>query len=203
MDEFQPSILPASITGETENPVTDPYIFAAVVLAAAYFQKSIVAWLERLEQQHYRGQRLAAYRRRRAWKKSDIPHLESLGVNQAARNRMERLEGRGRPVVKPHRPLDDTIVRIFGALQSLFDAAAPPSQRRQAFKLWPWWNHCVEALYRGEYELAKSRGLKSPSAEAEIAVGTACECRRHRCTAFAGKSARCVRTMRNWPIFRA
>jgi len=175
MDDFQPSIIPAlpGSPDPAENPTTDRYIVAALILLAAHFQKSIVAWLERLEQQHYRGQRLAAYRHRHAWKKSDIPHLESLRVNQAARNRMERLEGRGRPVVKPHRPLDDTIIGTLSALQSLFDTAASPSQRRQAVKLWPWWNHYVEALYRGEHELAKSRGLKSPSTEAELAVGTA------------------------------
>jgi hypothetical protein len=174
MDDVQPSIVPASVSGEAENPVTNRYIFAAAaVMAVVYFQKSVVALLERIEQQHYRGQRLAAYRRRHAWKKSDIPHLESLGVNQAARSRMERLEGRGRPVVKPHRPLDATIIKTVSALQSLFDAAASPGQRRQAFKSWPWSDHYVEALYRGEHELAKSRGLKSPSTEAELAVGTA------------------------------
>jgi hypothetical protein len=175
MDDFRHSVISAlpSTTDQAEKSAMDRHIVAGLILLAAYFQKSIVAWLERLEQQHYRGQRLAAYRRRHAWKKSDIPHLESLGVNQAARSRMGRLEGRGRPVVKPHRPLDDMIISTVSALQSLFDTAALPSQRRQAFKLWLWWSHYVEALYRGEHEIAKSRGLKSPSTEAELTVGAA------------------------------
>jgi hypothetical protein len=176
MDHFQPSIVPpmSGIADETETPAADHYIvFAAVALAAAFYSKSIVTWLEGLEQKYYRGQRLAAYRRRHAWKKSDIPRLESLGVNRAARSRMEHLEGRGRPVVRPHRPFDDTIMRAFGAFRALVDTAASPSQRRQAVKLWPWWSHYVEALYRGEHELAKGRRLKSPSTEAELSVGAA------------------------------
>lgn len=175
MDDVQPSIVPAipGSTGEANAQAAGQYVVVGAVLLIAYFQRSIVAWLGKLEQRHYRGQRLSAYRRRREWKKSDIPHLESLGVTQAARNRMERVSGRGRPVVKPHRPLDSAILETIGTLQPLFDKAASPGQRRQAFKSWPWWDHYVEALYRGEYYLAKGRGLKSPSTEAEDAIGVA------------------------------
>jgi hypothetical protein len=176
MDEIQPSIMPAlqSVGNDPSEPRMDRYIiFGAVVLGLVFFQKSIMAWLERLEQQNYRGQRLAAYRRRHQWKKSDIPHLKSLNVNVAAQRRLGRLEGLGRPVVKPHRPFDHTILEALSAVQPLFDESASVSQRRQAFKSWPWWSHFVEALYRGEHELAKGQDIRSPSTEAELAVGSA------------------------------
>lgn len=172
MDNVQPSSVRGT-TREKNAQAAGQYIIAGAVLLIAHFQKSIIAWLEKLERQHYRGQRLAAYRRRHEWKKGDIPHLESLGVTQAARSRMARVSGRGRPVVKPHRPLDTAILETIGALQPLFDEAALPQQRRQAFKSWRWWDHFVEALYRGEHELAKGRDCKGPSTEAEYAVGAA------------------------------
>jgi hypothetical protein len=134
---------------------------------------SLASWAENIERRHHRAQLLAAYRRRHAWKKSDIPRLKSLDVNSAARRRMERLAGRGRPVVRPHQPLDVAIVEKVAAFRSLVDPDASPNQRRQAIKVWPWWQHYVEALYRGEHALAKGRGTKSASTEAEISVGKA------------------------------
>jgi hypothetical protein len=148
--------------------------FAAIVLLAVFSARhSIEAWAADLELQYHRRQLLAAYRRRHVWKKSDIPHLLSLGVNSAAQRRMERLGGRGRPVVKAPRPLDAEVIDKLTAFQSLTDPNARPHERRQAFKQWPWWSHYVEALYRGEHARAKERGAKGASIEAEIAVGRA------------------------------
>jgi hypothetical protein len=146
-------------------------MIVVVALFSAY--QSLEAWAENLERQHRRSQLLAAYRRRHAWKKSDIPHLRSLDVNSAAQHRMKRLVGRGRPVVKPHRPLDAVIINKVEAFQALADPNASPDKRRRAFKQWPWWSHYVEALYRGEHALAKDRGAKGASTEAEIVVGRA------------------------------
>jgi hypothetical protein len=147
----------------------------AVIVMVALFsaRQSLEAWAENLQRQYRRRQLLAAYRRRHAWKKSDIPNLQSLGANSTAQRRMERLVGRGRPVVKPHRPLDAEIVNKVEAFQVLVDPDASPDKRRRAFKQWPWWPHFVEALYRGEHALAKDQGTKGASTEAEIAVGRA------------------------------
>ncbi|MDI1345397.1 MAG: hypothetical protein PSV22_15035 [Pseudolabrys sp.] len=142
---------------------------AVVGLVAIAFYK----WIESAERRYNRGLLLAAYRRRRDWKKSDVAHLQSLGVNKAARSRMARLVGRGRPVVRPHQRLDELIVSKFGAFAVVVDNSASSDDRRKAFKELPWWPHYVEALYRGEHEAAKARGLKGASSEAEIAVGNA------------------------------
>jgi hypothetical protein len=137
---------------------------AVVGLVAASFRQSLASWAENVarlaERRHHRAQLLAAYRRRRAWKKSDVPHLKSLGVNNAALSRIERLAGRGRPVVKPYQPLDVAIKTKLSAFQSFVDPNASPDKRKQGFKTRPWWQHYVEALYRGEHALAKDRGAK-------------------------------------------
>ena len=143
------------------------------VAVVASFKQSLVSWAENLERLHHRAQLLAAYRQRHAWKKSDVPRLKSLGVNSAALSRIDRLAGRGRPVVRPYQPLDVAIVTKLSAFQSFVDPDASPDKRRQAFKVWPWWQHYVEALYRGEHALAKDRGTRSASIEAEESVGRA------------------------------
>ena len=137
------------------------------------FAQAVISWAHELERQHHRAQLLVAYRRRHAWKKSDILHLRSLGVNQTAQRRMEQLTGTGRPVVKRPQPLDLTILKKANAVQTLFDPKAKPTERRQALKFSPWWPHHVEALYRGEHVRARSEGIPNPSVEAEILVGHA------------------------------
>jgi hypothetical protein len=168
--------LSASIESEgkeefSQNIVTG--LLVIILLGIASVHRSLASWAENVERQHHRAELLAAYRRRHAWKKSDIRHLKSLNVNRAAQSRMERLVGRGRPIVRPHQPLDAEILKKMSALQSLLDPDASPDKRRQAFKLWPWWPHYVEALYRGEHAIAKKRGTKGASTEAEISVGRA------------------------------
>jgi hypothetical protein len=125
------------------------------------------------ENNYHRAQLLEAYKRRHSWKKSDNRHLMELGVNKSAKRRMKRLAGRGRPVVRPYLPLDQTLVTKFLALQALFDPATTPDRRKQALKVWPWWSHYVEALYRGEHALAKEQGVAGPSDHAEQLVGGA------------------------------
>lgn len=152
----------------------DVWTVAAVIgLVIIAVSKTLASWSEDLERRHNRAELLAAYRRRHDWKKSDLAHLESLNVNASARKRMRRLGGRGRPVVKPHQPLEVTIIEKLNAFSSLVDPEALPAQRRIGLKLWPWWPHFVEALYRGEHVLAKERRLRNPAQEAEILVGKA------------------------------
>jgi hypothetical protein len=130
-------------------------------------------WAESAERRYRRGQLLAAYRERHIWKKSDVTRLKSLGVNKAAQNRMQRLAGTGRPVVKTHQPLEYLICSKLSAISSLLDKTASVEERKKAFKIWPWWPHYVEALYRGEHSNAKERGTRSASIEAELLVGAA------------------------------
>jgi hypothetical protein len=128
---------------------------------------------EEADLQNRRAERLAAYQRRHSWKKSDIPHLNTLGINKAALRRMERLTGRGRPVVKPHKALALAVATKIHDLGPLVNLLSPPDKRRRAFKLWPWYQHYVEALYRGEHALAKKKGIAGPSDYAEREVGRA------------------------------
>ena len=127
---------------------------------------------ENAEEQHLRGERLRAYQRRASWKKSDVPALKTLGVNVAAQKRMERLTGRGRPVVKGHQPLELVIESKLKAF-ALFCPDATPQQRKNALKLWPYFDENVEALYRGEYALAKQNGVSGPASHAEANVAAA------------------------------
>lgn len=155
-------------------------LFKEVAAIAVLAERALLVfakWLESTatdaERAHHRGELLAAYRRRSSWKKADVPHLQSLGVNATAQRRMSLLTGRGRPVVHPHQPLWSTLTRRFAEIQPLCDPAASPQQRKRALRRWPWWRHYVEALYRGELARAKNRGIARPSIYAEEIVGDA------------------------------
>ena len=135
------------------------WILGLIILCAA---------LLKAETDHHRGQLLRAYRRRRHWRKSDIKNLKCLGVNKTALRRMDSLVGTGRPVVPSYRPFAD----VAAAFITLFDEGSSPQLRRRAFKDGPWWEHFVEALYRGEHVLAKAQRIAGPSEHAERVVGT-------------------------------
>lgn len=157
----------------SRTPTTLTQAIDDVIKALRTVYQNIVSTLERAERNHYRSQLLGAYKRRNSWKKSDIQHLRSLGVNKWAERRMERLAGKGRPVVRPVQPLEQVIVSQLNALEPLFNSASTPEKRKQAFKRWLWWPHYVEALYRGEHLLAKAEGISGPSDHAERLVGQA------------------------------
>ena len=141
---------------------------------AARFVRAIAEAADRADRAHDRAQRLEAYRRRREWKQSDIPRLESLGVNAAARSRMERLPSlRGRPTIRAHSPLAEVILAKAGALGSMYDPLGTPASRLKALKAFPWWMHHAEALYRGVHEEARRRCLPGPADHAERVVGRA------------------------------
>ncbi len=158
------------------NPQLPPALTEMAPFLLNFFLKveqAVSSAAEHAERQYDRAQLLAAYRRRHRWKASDIRRLNSLRAGAAARKRMERLAGKGRPVVTRHEPLADVIVTKMRAFQALLDPAASPDARRKAFRHWPWWRHHVEALYRGEHALARERGIAGPSDHAERLVGSA------------------------------
>jgi hypothetical protein len=134
-------------------------------------------WAEETERKareaHLRGERLAAYRARHRWKGSDVRPLLSIGVNETAQHRIATLKGKGRPVVRPHRPLDDLLHDKLTNWLKLVRDNATPNERRRSFKVWPWWKHRVEALYRGELERARANRVKGPHDHAERAVAAA------------------------------
>lgn len=135
--------------------------------------KAIQAAVLRAQRDHLRAERLAAYRRRHEWKAGDIGPLLSIGVNDVARRRMAKLTGRGRPVVRWHRPMESVLQEGLAAWPCLFREDATPDQRWRAFRTWPWWKHHVEALYRGEVELARMGRVKGAHDHAERAVASA------------------------------
>jgi hypothetical protein len=145
--------------------------FTAAVLWVVALLVAFMALLK-AERDHHRGELLAAYKRRKQWKKSDVQNLNSLGVNKIALRRIEKLVGTGRPVVPPHQPFGDVAAKKLVAFLALCDERSSAEQRKQAFKQWPWWPHYVEALYRGEHALAKTRGIAGPSEHAERLVGS-------------------------------
>jgi hypothetical protein len=97
----------------------------------------------------------------------------TLDVNKWALRRMERLVGRGRPVVPKARTLLEEIEDKLNDIVLLFDRHTPSIVRRRALRNWPCWPEYVEALYRGEHFKAKESGVKSPSEEAKRSVGRA------------------------------
>ena len=150
---------------------------AAVGLLVGVAWVAFCRWTEetdrKLRDAHLRGERLAAYRARHRWKASDVRPLLSIGVNEAAQRRMAALRGKGRPVVKPHRPLDELLCDKLTNWSILFRDDATPNERRRSFKVWPWWKHRVEALYRGELERARADHISGPHEYAERAVAAA------------------------------
>jgi hypothetical protein len=99
--------------------------------------------------------------------------LLSIGVNEAAKRRMAALKGKGRPVVKPRRTLENLLRDKLTTWSIPFRDDATPNERRRSFKVWPWWKHHVEALYRGELERARAKRIKGPHDYAERAVADA------------------------------
>lgn len=122
---------------------------------------------------HLRRERLAAYKARAKWKRSDLQPLLSIGVNEVAQRRMATLRGRGRPVVQSHRPLDEVLLERFKVACTVFDESATPHQRHRALRTTPFWKHHVEALYRAEAELARQVGIRGAYDHAEREVGRA------------------------------
>jgi len=59
------------------------------------------------------------------------------------------------------------------AFSVVYDPNSTVAQRKKGLKDSPWWKHYVEALYRGEHLLAKTREIAGPSDHAERAVGWA------------------------------
>lgn len=150
---------------------SDDAMTIALVVGELYI--GFCRWVEKAQRDHYRGELLTAYKARRRWKKSDVKPLLSIGVNKHAQRRMAKLQGRGRPVVEQHRPLGAAAVKKLAACMNLFREDATPNERRRAVKEWPWWKHNVEALYRGERELAREKQIKGPHDHAERMVADA------------------------------
>jgi hypothetical protein len=123
------------------------------------------------EKRHIRRERLQALRLRHRWKRSDKAYLETLELRHVACRKLNQLEGRGRPVVKPHQEFGALILSRFHPVAVMFDKNATPSERRLSIKLTPYWPHLVESLYRGEYALAKQAARQAPCEFAEEQVG--------------------------------
>ena len=175
---FQPPLLPAqSLSPELqgiEKFFRTTFVVATLIgRAMVALHQQFVSAAEQADREHRRAELLAAYRQRHSWKKGDIPRLQSLGVNGVAQKRMERLTGRGRPVVRLHQPLGSNLYQKIQAINALYDPTSPPNLRRKAFRSNPWWPHYVEALYRGEHVLAKQAGILGAAGHAEELVGRA------------------------------
>ena len=157
--------------GETLNELLS--FVAAVHRAYQVVRSGFQSAAHKADQDHLRGERLAAYRVRYRWKAGDAGPLLSIGVNEIAQRRIAALKGRGRPVVRPHRSLGSVLHEKLTNGLCLFREDAAPDERRRAFKTWPWWKHHVEALYRGELELARANRVKGAHDHAERAVADA------------------------------
>lgn len=123
------------------------------------------------EARHNRAELLRAYLHRRRWKASDRANLLTLPLSPVAQRRLAGLAGRGRPVVEQHRELAEVVLEKLQPFAVVADKTSSPTDRLKALKQLPWWPHFVESLYRGEYQLAKTRGECSPAFAAEGVVG--------------------------------
>jgi hypothetical protein len=184
-----------------ERRGTDPFkeTLESVLPVVRHFRAACLAfclWAKeaarKAEEDNLRGERLAAYRARHRWKASDIRPLLSVGVSEVAQHRMARLKGKGRPVVKWHRPLEDLLRDKLTNWSLLFHRDVTPTERRRAFKVWPWWKHHVEALYRGELERARSNRTRGPHDQAERMVAEALRMSQGKIHAICGE----IRAMR-------
>jgi hypothetical protein len=154
------------------EPLTNLLDFGrALALLIVTAVEALSKLAESADRQHNRGELLAAYKVRHSWKRSDLAPLRSLPLNAPARERTLGLRGTGRPVVRPHKPLAEVIRTKIESIRPLFDSSCHPSERVRAVKVWPWFNHYVEAMYRGEHRLAKQRQIAGPSSHAEWEVG--------------------------------
>ena len=156
----------------TRNAMVTEFIFFVATgykLMNAFTQKILIIW-QHTERGLHRDDLLYAYKHRTKWKKSDILRLLDLDVNKMARKRIEKLQALakcGRPIVRVSRPLIETI----STYAPLFRQETNSSARIRLLKTTIWWPYFVEALYRGEYEIAREEHQKSPSDSAERAAG--------------------------------
>ena len=148
-------------------------IVIAVGIAVAVLYRWAEEAARNAQEKHLRAERLAAYRVRHSWKTSDMRPLLTIGVSQSVQRRMAALHGKGRPVVKPHRPLEEVLCDKLTTWCNLLREDATPGERRRSFRAWPWWKHHVEALYRGELNQARANRVKGPHDHAEMAVAEA------------------------------
>jgi hypothetical protein len=172
---------------ESMKPIA---IAVGIAMVALYRWAGEVA--RNAHEKHLRAERLAAYRVRHRWKASDIRPLLTIGISEPAQRRMAALKGKGRPVVKPHRPLEDVLSDRLTSWFNLLREDATPDERRCSFRAWPWWKHHVEALYRGELERARVNGEKGPYDHAEREVAAALRISQGTVHAICGE----VRAMR-------
>lgn len=157
-------------------------------------QAILCAWVG-TEDAHRRSARLNAYRLRKQWKGSDAKRLRAIGLGPAGASWLERAKlakPRGRPIVPPYLSLATQMVAFGLFSEVLFNPSTSPHLRRRALRMTPWWEYFVEAVYRGEYETARTVGGPSPFARAEQATGRAFGLSPDRVRRIAGK----VRKMR-------
>ena len=172
----------------TGDLLTELRSFAAVANQVCLaLCEAIQAAVLKARRDHLRAERLTAYRRRHEWKAGDVRPLLSIGVNDVARRRMAKLRGRGRPVVHQHRPVESALQNGLAAWPCLFQENATPDHRRRAFRTWPRWKHHVEALYRGEVELARKEWGKGAHDHAERAVAGALRMSQGKVHAICGE----------------
>ena len=175
----EPEVTPYNGSPKTPNqwaPFFEGLVAVSLLVGQAMLElrRVIVEAGRDAERKHHRAELLLAYRQRQAWKTGDIPHLKSLGVNDTALRRIATIEGKmGRPVVRPHQPAVEALMSKFLPFWTLVNPKSTPEARRRAFKDTPWFEHHVEALYRGEHDLARTDGTPGPADHAERIVGRA------------------------------
>jgi hypothetical protein len=135
--------------------------------------KAIIHALVPVERSNERAELLAAYRVRHRWKASDAARLRTLPLSPVAERRIAKLSGRGRPSVSVH---TDVATKVASKVLPLLAGFQPNAQRKTRFaaiKQMPWWPHYVEAVYRGEHEIATSGHFPSAAERTEQMIADA------------------------------
>jgi transcriptional regulator with XRE-family HTH domain len=102
--------------------------------------------------------RLRALRKRKDWRKADLPRLLYIGVPPAGQRRIAKLlksKSPGRGVVPPSKSFLEEIVDGWETMKGLADPATPPNIRRKLYEKTRWWPYFIEAAYRGELKKVK------------------------------------------------
>jgi hypothetical protein len=121
--------------------------------------------IKNFEAQYERKLRAQALRRRRQWRKADLPALAELLLDghakPATQRELRRLSSAKKPgprAIPPPKNFEKALQDGLDVLRQLGDPATPPNKRRQLrIENMPKFPDLVEAAYRGELAAEKRR----------------------------------------------
>jgi hypothetical protein len=147
--------------------LTSSTSIAGAITAVATLLNRLITSLEQARENHKRRAKLDAYQVRNSWKASDKNKIEQLDPSDAVRRRLERLSGRGRPVIKDYVSLDNGIRNALFAINQFYGPATSPQLRLMILKKTPWLPHFIDAVYSTEHAAIRARTRRHAAEDAK------------------------------------